>query len=478
MLRIYCDRNVFSILNENHPSYKKELKDTFDSLLNIMLFTFSDAHLDDLHNSQPEYRDKDLLFMEKYVKDNYFSHDLVKEKSTSCFLATPFQVYHGKDYGASDNILKNPFDINSLFDGIEDDEIGKIAKDLMQSIFNMPVNNNVYLPENPDEKTLEWHNKFFPKDKITTLGDSINQMMAFGQNLLFDDKEVSSLRNYLQSYINRDEYSFEKWGEKFDLKFKDSKFGQSFSELIEQTNSINNKDNNLYDKFILYYSNLEMLNITKETTGKKAKPKKFNFKSLNTDAQHAWYASFSDYLVTDDKGLQIKAYLTYKYFNIPAKIISSYDFINSKSLFEKQEETYNSLMSSINFDMENALQLYKKNDFISKSIINTFKTTYPYFNYFNRMQIYENENSVEFAFYCERSDHTNFMMYRELEIITNKMIKTFGNDIHFKGDYNFELEKGNKEEIVRQWKIDNKLFSLLNFYNGRGSFIALQINAI
>lgn len=477
MLRIYCDTNIYSILKDSHPSFNQDLKDTFESLNKIMLFTFSDAHLDDLHNSIKEYRDNDLILMEKYVKDNYFSHDFVTEKKTTCYLASPYQAYHDKDYEAYNNVLGSNFDINSLFDGLENDNLGGVIKNMMKTIFNMPINNSIYQPENPNEKSLEWHNKLFTDKKVTTLGESINQMFSFGQNLLADEKEVTSLRNYIQSYVDRGDYSFENWGDKFDIKFKETQFGQSFSEIIEQIYTSNEKNYTLYDKFILYYSSLEMLNITKETTGKKAKAKKFNFSSLNTDAQHAWYASFSDYLVTDDKGLQIKAYLTYKYFKIPTKIISSYDFLNSKTLTINQEETYESLMKSLIYDMENSFQLYSQQDLINGNIVNTYKTTYPYFNYFNRIQVYQYEetNKYELTLYCERTDNSNYLMFRELESITNKLVEVFGNDFHSKGQYNFETEKRNQENIIREWKVGNLLFSLLCFYNGRGSFIALQI---
>ena len=36
--------------------------------------------------------------------------------------------------------------------------------------------------------------------------------MNYGLELLNDSKAVTDLRNYVASYINRDEYSFEKMG--------------------------------------------------------------------------------------------------------------------------------------------------------------------------------------------------------------------------------------------------------------------------
>ena len=474
MLRVYCDTNVFSFLKKNHPKYTQELKDTFDNLSNKLLFTFSDAHLDDLHNSKEEYRNEDLLLMERYVKDNYFTHDYLKEKKTFCNLNTPYRAYHDKDYDSYNAILHNPFNISSLFTGLglENDEIGKGLQSLVNTIFNMPINSDIHKPKNLDEKGNEWFNKFIPSFQ-TSHADQINHMFSYSHNLLNESTEVSELRKYVESYMKREDYSFEKWGEQFDNKLKETPLGQSFSEIFEKSSSINNKDNNIYDRFILYYNMLELFNVTTEKSG--GKTKKFGMSSLNTDAHHAWYGSFSDYLVTDDKGLQVKAFLTYRYFHIPTKIIALKDFHNYKSTLEKQEESYESLEKALEYDLEKAFQMYQKNDLINYSITNTYKTTYPYFNYFNRLQTYDNNGSLEYALYCDRADHSNSVMLREVEILTNKMIKTFGTDINGKREYNFKQETNVNENIVRQWGVNNKLYSLLLYNYGGRNFLTLQI---
>ena len=80
-----------------------------------ILFTFfSDAHLDDLKDSVKEYAEKDLGLMGTYVKDNYFLHDLIKDKGTGPYLVTPLEAFQGKDYDAYNKTLENPFDIDSL----------------------------------------------------------------------------------------------------------------------------------------------------------------------------------------------------------------------------------------------------------------------------------------------------------------------------------------------------------------------------
>ena len=60
MMRIYCDSNIYRYLNSAHPSHSAELLNLFEILKDKILFTFSDAHLDDLKDSVKEYAEKDL----------------------------------------------------------------------------------------------------------------------------------------------------------------------------------------------------------------------------------------------------------------------------------------------------------------------------------------------------------------------------------------------------------------------------------
>ncbi|MEL1206236.1 hypothetical protein, partial [Staphylococcus epidermidis] len=72
---------------------------------------------------------------------------------------------------------------------------------------------------------------------------------------------------------------------------------------------------NDYDKFGMFYNSLELYNVTKDKRLRDTQ----NLNSINTDSNHAWFASFTDYLVTNDKGMAAKAYIAYKYFGINTK---------------------------------------------------------------------------------------------------------------------------------------------------------------
>lgn len=459
MNRIYCDSNIYRYLNPGHPSYSHGLLDVFESLKDKMLFTFSDAHLDDLKDSKTEFAYKDLELMGRYVKDNYFMHDLITEKKTTCYLATPLEAFKGKDYNAYNSVLQNnPFDIDKMFSDDPSDEFGfnRLLRQSLQLLYNMPID---ALTPSIDTASLkrvhkEWFEKMIPNYSPTmTIQEMMNGLWSFGQGILEDAGELTAFRKYIQEYLDRDEYSFDKWGIGFNERLKQTSIGKTFTELVDFILTQDQK-NDLYHRFNYTYTLLEMYNITQERQGKNNKLKKFDFQSLNTDALHAWYASFSDYLVTDDKGLQVKAAIVYQLLGLPTKIISSKDFINMKTLLLGQEETISKFIEAILFDLDNAMLLYSVENL--GETVQTYKTVHPYFNYANRMQVIREQDWNNIVLYCDRSGHADFFMYRELELIINKLLSMLGIDDQNKGAFNIYAREQDKIEWNKPLRVWTK----------------------
>ncbi len=466
MIRIYCDSNIYRYLNLKHPSFNIKLLEAFEALKDKMLFTFSDAHLHDLKDTPKHYAEADLLLMGDYVKDNYFMHDFITDKKTGPYLATPIEAFSSKNYAAYNQVLNNLFNIDGLLGGLDDFEEGRLLKGMIKSFFNMPIMalGATMEPEKMDSKTKDWFEKFSPNySPMMSLETFMNDMWPYSKNLLKDKKEVAELRRYISSYMNRNEYSFERWGIEFNEKLKSSKIGKSFIEMIEGMLTGDQKKD-LYQKFNYAYTLLEMYNITQER-------KKFNLESLNTDALHSWYASFSDYLVTNDKGLQIKASIVYQLLGLPTKVLSLQDFINLKSILLGQEETYERFSAAFSYDFEHSFQLYNKEDLFKEEKVITYKTTHPYFNYFNRFQTIQSKESTICAFYCDRESHADFFMYREIELIVNKMIDMLGIDDDNRGRYDFtEKENYESDEKIRRWSKGDIKFTLLTSSKSWGQF--------
>ncbi|RXK81463.1 hypothetical protein [Filimonas effusa] len=462
MLRVYCDSNIFRYLKPEHPSFSKDLLEAFETLRDKMVFTFSEAHFNDLKDSDPDYAAKDLVLMERYVKDHYFKHDFITSKQTVCCLTTPTYGFNQYDWDAYRNAgQKNMFDLDTLFPDSEEDELGlmKLLKQSMGLLYDMPVSP---LIQNMNIDKMEGgHKEYFQKllpnySESMTLGDLMRGLWPYGQKLLNDPQELSALRKYISEYENRDDYSFEKWGMDFNERLMDTSMGKTFEEFINGLLTENQKSN-LYYRFNYTYTLLEMYNITQERIGRKGKPKKFNFESLNVDALHAWFASFSDYLVTDDKGMQVKAAITYHLLGIPTKILSSADFLNLYLNFNEEEAASNLLTKVIN-DVKNQHLI---NDVTNRNLCcKTFKSTQHYLNYANRFQIVEFENELHITLYCYREDYIYGYMYAEVRVLVNKLLHILGIDDESKGSFELPCDDIPPGTVIRKWTKDLLTWSI------------------
>lgn len=466
MIRIYCDKNVYSSIKEGKRNFNSELKELMDELKDILIFTYSQAHHQDLSNSDSSFWEEDLLLLEHYVKDHYFDYDAIK-KTTNCLLARPTQSFYDTDFSIAKNFL-NPDNnlMDSLFptiEGEDEDEFSKIAKNLFQNLLNIPIPNLHQTELAGKEKELS--EKYLPSNENLTVGSMMEHFFKFGNKLLTDRQEVIGLKKMMEEYVNSDKYSFEKWKDQFDEKFKENFGGKSFTDLMKQTFEAV-KHYNEYDRFVLFFNSLELHNVTKDKPLRKSQA----LESIHTDANHAWYASFSDVLVTDDKGLATKAYITYKFFEIRTKIFTTEEFLNNRTIFLQQEENeVKTFFKLLDFEIKNSLVLRNNiNSLIENALI--LKNHHKFFNYFNRIS--QSKDSLKL--YCQRHSNANFNMFREAKLLTDKLVNLFGVDSENKGYYNSE-EDDPKDDIIRKWTFENiELIFGIAFNNG-GNCYCLDI---
>ncbi|MCT2407163.1 hypothetical protein NZD88_06375 [Chryseobacterium antibioticum] len=466
MIRIYCDKNIYSFLKEEKRNFNPQLKELMEDLKDIFIFTYSHAHHQDLSNSDASFWKEDLDLLEKYVKNHYFDYDGIKRK-TNCLLAKPTESFYDTDFTVAKNFHSPTTNImDSLFptiEGEEDDEFSKITKNLLDNLFNIPIPN--FQKSDLDEKEKQLSEKYLPEDENLTVGSMLEHFFKFGNKLLTDRHEVIELKKMMEEYVNSDKYSFEKWKDQFDEKFKENFGGNSFTDIMKKTfESVNHYND--YDKFILFFNSLELHNVTKDKPLRKSQ----SLGSINTDANHAWYASYSDILVTDDKGLATKAYLTFKFFKIQTKIYDVKEFLNNRNLFLQQEENdIKSFFETLDYELKNSLILSNNDDNATDHSI-ILKNHHKFFNYFNRISY--SQNSIKL--YCQRYYNSNFIMYKEAEILTNKLINLFGVDFENKGYYDLEKDDPN-DDIIRVWNFKNTEIVLGTAYNNGGECYCLDI---
>jgi hypothetical protein len=78
------------------------------------------------------------------------------------------------------------------------------------------------------------------------------------------------------------------------------------------------------------------------------------------------------FLVTDDRGLRLKASIVYSLYNLPTKVLSIQEFIDYAPLFLNNEEASSKFSEWFNYDLEHNLQLSNHPNVISNTSLNVF----------------------------------------------------------------------------------------------------------
>lgn len=301
MLRIYLDWNCITHLK------KTENRELFDYILSnkqYFIFPFSPAHFEDLQRSRPSEGNEN----EDYYRDLNTLHDICEthlimfdnaKKRVLPFLATPYE-YAKKSGDTLDDILKyDSFteyitkEIGEPFSAIFDKQLEK-----------MPTKSNIPL---------------FPNEVIKNGADLLNQGFKYM-------KEVQTRVNYnkeLSAGIRDfDALSFKRISgatpdnihEEIDKMISKSAPLFNMDKLIELTLQSNTQKSDL-TKFVSYYLSYDFMGF-KQDRG-------HDLRNITTDAKHAYYGSYCDVLVTNDRRMAGKAKAVYKDMKISTKVISS-----------------------------------------------------------------------------------------------------------------------------------------------------------
>lgn len=458
MIRIYLDSNIFRYIKPSHPTYNKELHELMDKLKDDVLFIYSGAHLDDLKDSTKEFIEEDLSIMTGYVKDNYFYRDSIKNE-THCDLLKPLDAYKSIDYGAMNRVLKNPFDFDDLFKELDDTEEGKLAKKLIENVFNKPLSSlgDTITPPKEDDPSKQMFDKMFPGySPDMSLKDFMRSIGPYTGKLLNDSKEVTEMRNYLQDYLESETYSFKNWGMEFNERFKD-KLGKTFIDIIDGM-LLEKQKADFFIRFNYAYTLLEIFNITQERSGNRAK--KFTYWSLTKDSEHGYFASMCDYLVSDDKGLQVKAHIVYSLFGISTRVLSTKDFVEIKDKLLSTEKSTSEFLDKLSHNIKNSVVTSIQTEIETRNTITHYELDKPHFNLFEFMQIIQYQNGTyRYILSLAKEPSEITLMNREIELIISKLNKALGQDDESKGEFRLD-EEIHYGTVLRKWFRSSIAFQL------------------
>ena len=396
--------------------------------------------------------------MSIFCNKNHLAYD--KERDIAApYIATPKQFYD--EYKQSHNTLANSLNPSSFIRTL-DELFQSDSMTNINSFLNMPIN----LPE------LDINgNKFFKElDNIKTLKDLIFEGLNFIYNIINDKETYLTLRDKLKNYaithtlepsnvIPSINQLLKKIG--VEKSFMDIVFFQLGGEKLCQQN----KD---LSYFILVYTLLD-------TFYKPDKLPKDSNNAINiiTDAMHAYYGAYCDYIVTDDKKFAEKARVLFHEFNIDVPIISSNELISTLSsiLWNSQNDAIkdiSELFAATGLCDKNIKYNISENNDNSNWIVALDKY---YFNFFNQACVYKGKYELE-GIICIQllrrfKGLSHYIFYSEVENLLNLLSKTFGPIP--------ELQKqaiiNCQENALYVWKNDDESMLIIihedNTYKGR-----------
>lgn len=450
MIRIYLDSQIYRYLkNDSNVSLVSRIMKNSDHFI----YFFSSAHISDLQSDPTEKKWDDLRFMEKIVEDNYLVQD--KDDFITCNLVTPINVF--KNSEVLD--LKNTFDPKNLF-GLDDleyniPELDSLNQQLLQ------------LLDTPFDIGLREHN--LPSFFWDSFGDYLpmntegitlrDWMIGFGKLLdgyINDSNIYRNLRNNLTPHLMTEKILQKNSILEFNERLKTTPLQKTFVDFIN--NSINpdgTKNVSKQNFFTNAYLSLDLLGLSKE------KSKKVEFKNLINDSNHAYYASFCDYLISNDEGVLEKSRILYNLLNIKTTVVNIESF--NQILFSSEvehEEDINSFIRLLRYDLKEGMIIRETPSLTTGSIYRTIFTRHRYLGFFDRIQIIEREKEMFVTLFNQRTYESQYYLYKEIAASLKIALRLLGYDENYLGEFrdNDKKEINEHKWVGRSWIVENISF--------------------
>lgn len=410
MIRVYLDWNIISNLkNANFISEREFLIKNADKIS----IPFSPAHFEDISKSDTPENAKlldDISNMCIFCSKNHLAYD--KERDIAApYIATPKQYY--EEYKQNHKTLANSFNPSYFI---------KTLDELCQSgtipSLDMPIN----LPE----LDINESKHFKELDDVKTLKDLIFWGLNFTYNIINDKDTYITLRDTLKNYVITQTLEPTNVIPSIDLILKKIGIEKCFMDIITDFHK-QQKTKNSLSYFVMAYLLLDAF----------YKPDRLPKNSNNainiiTDAMHAYYGAFCDYIVTDDKKFAEKTRVLFNAFDIDVPIISSKELTNTLSpvLWKSQNDAKTDiselLVTTGLFEKNHGYKINENEDNFNWVVaLDNY-----YLNFFNHACVYEGKDEMAGKIYVQLlrrfKSLSRYVFYSEVEKLLDLLSKTFG----------------------------------------------------
>ncbi len=300
MKKIYLDWNVINHLDE-------ELYDFILKNQSHFVYVYSPAHFSDLMKSYQEdgantFFEEDLNRIEAICESHLMMYSNKKLNLFRC-PPTEFLEKEGKDYPISKfllnpNLLKESMKVDGL------DLYGLFSESLKSISFGKTIEFPLFGVFSNALEFLDCGLAFIEKMLID---NEFVRTIRKGAAANVYEKEITCINDYTpQEVIGAINSYFAQHGANVDIE-----------GLIKKT-IIDNQQGNEMLVFESLYASLDIMRFH---------PDKKGLMNTLTDADHAFYGSFCDVLVTDDAKMTLKAKAVYSYYGIQTKIIGKKELL-------------------------------------------------------------------------------------------------------------------------------------------------------
>jgi len=307
MLKVYFDTNVYSDITKGTDL--EFIKRVYDLSEKQVSFFYSQAHLSDLMSDKTDHKYQELKTIEAIAGGNFLHRDNKNNQiiSTSIKAKEAFEDY--SEVQDDEGIFSSEYLRDPEFDLLK-----------MQSIDLGPDVENI-LTEDDKAPSKAFFDKFGITKRHYTIEEWLpiaDKMKRISEN---QPELLKKVRSWSKQHLQVGKFNIKIGNVNFDENLAQSEIGKSFKQMLDQQiGTLPDGLKNFYVEFISGFNMINFLGFDYE------KNKKVRFISTNNDAQHSYYGSASDIIVSRDKGLLNKSKFMYFSYDINTEVMGTNEF--------------------------------------------------------------------------------------------------------------------------------------------------------
>lgn len=435
MKRIYLDWGVVSNLKK--PEFA-EIRDFLLAHKGKLFFVYSPAHFEDAMRSDGDERlFQDIQTLESLVDDHLLAYNT--KAVVQPYLASPWVYYRNHTESNLDAVP----DITELMTSIG--EQIPLLEGLLKSVLDMPF------PIPDAARTQMLFSMMLPNLPTSpTFGDVVHSSIIFINKMMCDKVFYKSYRSAVRSSgfkldSNAGNWKAEEVIPNISAIIKSLGINKTFTEFV--LSGFGNRQDKV-DTFMFFHSAYYLLDMIGYKSDKL--PKSFSaMNSVNTDAQHAFYAAYCDYFITQDTHLASKARALYHEFRISTKVLSPADAVD-----ELKEQSKENLVDFLREQLkeENIERRY------DDSVV--YKFDHRLWGIFTHCIVYDQNDGKLLEFKLAFDNYSRFIFYDEAGIMVDVVSDYFGrNSIVNYESVRKRIVSGDTETSIN-WEDENVLYTL------------------